>query len=74
MDKLTSDELLTNYVKFHNEGVDSYNFKKLIELFSEDAEIYFEKINFGPLIGLNSIAETFKKHPPSDKLILKTKA
>ena len=63
-------QLLITYVAHHNLGVKTGNFMPLLTFFAELAEMHFDGIEYGPLIGRRAIAQAFDKHPPSDELVI----
>ncbi|MCI0629536.1 MAG: hypothetical protein L0Y44_02650 [Phycisphaerales bacterium] len=63
-------QLLATYVAHHNLGVKTGNFMPLLTFFAELAEMHFDGIEYGPLIGRRAIAQAFDKHPPSDELVI----
>jgi hypothetical protein len=63
-------DILYEYIKRHNEGVTTGDFSNLIQLFDQNAQFRFLKIPFGPMIGVQDIAEGFSKHPPVDHLVI----
>lgn len=65
---MTDQEILRAYIEFHNEGVESGDFSRMLELFASDAELRFVAISFGPFQGRDAIAQAFAEHPPADKL------
>ena len=62
--------LLTQYIALHNQGVESGDFAPMLSLFDEAAEMHFERVPYGPLIGRAAIADGFRNTPPDDALIL----
>jgi hypothetical protein len=66
---MNSYEVVSAYVKLHNEGVRSRDFGPMLALFDDRAEMEFPIIDFGPFVGRMEIGEAFAKHGPSDELV-----
>ena len=67
--KLSSEALLRQYIRFHNEGVKSGDFKRFLVLFFDDAKMKFMTIPIGPFIGKSAIEKLFKENGPTDELV-----
>ncbi|HVZ41727.1 MAG TPA: nuclear transport factor 2 family protein [Candidatus Kapabacteria bacterium] len=65
---MTDQEILRAYVERHNEGVETGDFGRMLELFAADAELVFVSVSFGPFQGREAIQNAFARHPPADKL------
>jgi hypothetical protein len=63
-------ETLDRYLKVHNAAIDTGDFAPIVDMFSEDAELRFVGIDFGPFSGRAEIAKAFVARPPQLKLVL----
>ena len=63
-------QLLRQYEMLHNQGIDSGDFAELLKLFLPEGTIQFHGMDFGPLLGIEAIADAFRDNPPSGYLML----
>jgi hypothetical protein len=63
-------ETLERYLKVHNAAIDTGDFKPIVGLFADDAELRFVGIDFGPFHGHDEIEQAFFQRPPQLKLVL----
>jgi steroid delta-isomerase len=63
----TSD-LLANHVERLNAGVRSGDWEPMLETFTDDAEMEFHGVPFGPFVGKRAIAQAYAQQPPDDEL------
>jgi hypothetical protein len=63
-------ETLDRYLKVHNAAIDTGDFSPIVEMFSEEGELRFVGIDFGPFHGRTEIAKAFVERPPQLKLAL----
>ncbi len=65
-------ELLTAYVKAHNAGFRSGDFKALGELLFPTASMRFQGIEIGPFDNAEAILQAFQEQPPDDELAVQS--
>ncbi len=63
-------ELLHDHVDDFNAGVRDGDFARMLERFSDDAELVFEGVPVGPFHGREQIAAAYRERPPDDELVL----
>jgi cysteine desulfurase / selenocysteine lyase len=68
--RLSTDgnRLLEDHVERFNAGVETGDFGRMIERFTDDAELVFEGIPVGPFTGRQAIADAYRDQPPDDKV------
>jgi cysteine desulfurase/selenocysteine lyase len=68
--RLSTDgnRLLEDHVERFNAGVETGDFGRMVERFTEDAELVFEGIQVGPFTGRQAIADAYRDQPPDDKV------
>jgi|GEM_PF-1780701 steroid Delta-isomerase len=66
------ESILLRYVAFHNHGVRTGDFSRVLKLFSREASMSFHGRSrpIGPFQGREAIAGAFAAHPPDDELVL----
>lgn len=67
---IANTERLTRQVALFNEGVRTGDFGPMVAWFTDDAELVFENIPFGPFHGRNAIAAAYASQPPDDEIVL----
>lgn len=67
---MNARELLEAYVKAHNEGERTGDFRALVGLMHPDAELRFKGPRVGPFVGRTAIARAFDEDPPGASLRL----
>src|SRR5262245_6461167 len=67
---LPNDELLQAHVERFNEGVRSGDFSRMLEQFTDSAELEFEGVPVGPFRGKQAIAKAYADDPPDDEVVL----
>src|SRR6266536_3575391 len=60
--------LLEDHIERFNAGVETGDFGRMVERFTEDAELVFEGIPVGPFTGRQAIADAYREQPPDDKV------
>ena len=60
--------LLDRHVELFNEGVRTGDFSGMLEQFSEEAELHFEGVPYGPFVGRGAIGAGYAKNPPDDEI------
>jgi steroid delta-isomerase len=60
--------LLDRHVELFNEGVRTGDFGPMLEQFTDDAELRFEGVPFGPFQGKTAIADAYTSNPPDDEI------
>jgi hypothetical protein len=65
-----NDEVLQSHVERFNEGVRSGDFSRMLEQFTEDAELAFEGVPVGPFRGKPAIARAYADQPPDDEIVI----
>jgi hypothetical protein len=65
-----TDETLQRYLAVHNECVAAGDFRPLVALFTQEADLRFVGIEFGPFAGHEQITQAFRDRPPLHKLVL----
>src|SRR5262245_19338212 len=68
--KSLNEELLQSHVERFNEGVRSGDFSRMLEQFTEDAELAFEGVPVGPFRGKPAIAQAYAEQPPDDEIVI----
>jgi hypothetical protein len=68
---LSESELLTEYARLHNFGIDKSDFSELIELFSSDAVLTFRGAVQMVFNGKHAIANAFITMPPTNKIYMR---
>src|SRR5262245_53627461 len=68
--RLLNDEVLESHVERFNEGVRSGDFSRMLEQFTEDAELAFEGVPVGPFRGKPAIAQAYAEQPPDDEIVI----
>src|SRR5687767_10552133 len=68
--KSLNEELLQSHVERFNEGVRSGDFSRMLEQFTEDAELAFEGVPVGPFRGKPAIAQAYADQPPDDEIVI----
>ncbi|HKB19605.1 MAG TPA: nuclear transport factor 2 family protein [Gaiellaceae bacterium] len=68
--KSLNDELLQSHVERFNEGVRTGDFSRMLEQFTEDAELAFEGVPVGPFRGKPAIAQAYADQPPDDEIVI----
>ena len=63
-------ELLAAYVKAHNAGFRSGDFKALGELLLPTASMRFHGVEIGPFDNAKAILQAFSAKPPDDELVV----
>ena len=53
-----------------NEGVRSGDFSRMLEQFTEDAELAFEGVPVGPFRGKPAIEKAYAEQPPDDEIVI----
>jgi SnoaL-like protein len=67
---LSNDQLLQSHVERFNEGVRSGDFSRMLEQFTDSAELAFEGVPVGPFRGKQAIAKAYADDPPDDEVVL----
>ena len=67
---MLNDEVLQSHVERFNEGVRSGDFARMLEQFTEDAELAFEGVPVGPFRGKPAIAQAYADQPPDDEIVI----
>jgi steroid Delta-isomerase len=62
--------LLDEHVARFNQGVRTGDFGPMVDAFSEEAELVFEGIPFGPFVGREAIDAAYRSQPPDDEIVL----
>lgn len=62
--------LLKSYVRLHNLGVRTGDFRSMMTLFAPGAAMVFHGLSFGPLAGREEIRAAFRERAPQDELVL----
>jgi steroid delta-isomerase len=62
--------LLEEHVERFNEGVRTGDWSRMLELFTDDAELVFEGIPVGPFHGRETIEGVYRAQPPDDEIVL----
>lgn len=65
-----SAAVVREYVKFHNKGVRTGDYRSMLALFATNAEMIFEGDRARRYKGPNAIAKLFLERPPDDTLVL----
>src|SRR5512133_1400665 len=65
-----NDEILQSHIERFNEGVRSGDFSRMLEQFTEDAELAFEGVPVGPFRGKPAIAQAYADQPPDDEIVI----
>ena len=65
---MTGLDLLTEHVERFNAGVRSGDFGPMLELFADDAALWFEDVPVGPFHGRVAIAAAYREQPPDDQI------
>jgi cysteine desulfurase/selenocysteine lyase len=60
--------LLEDHVERFNAGIETGDFGRMVERFTEDAELVFEGVPVGPFTGRQAIADAYRDQPPDDKV------
>ena len=68
--KSLNEEILESHVERFNEGVRSGDFSRMLEQFTEDAELAFEGVPVGPFRGKPAIAQAYAEQPPDDEIVI----
>lgn len=68
--KSLNEEVLESHVERFNEGVRSGDFTRMLEQFTEDAELAFEGVPVGPFRGKPAIAQAYADQPPDDEIVI----
>jgi steroid Delta-isomerase len=63
-----AEPFLAEHVRRFNAAVDSGDFKPLVELFADDAELSFVGVPVGPFVGREAIEAAYAAQPPGDQL------
>ena len=61
---------MESHVARFNEGVRSGDWEPMLAPFAEDAELHFENVPAGPLVGLDEIRRGYLARPPDDQIQL----
>ncbi len=64
------DEVLESHVERFNEGVRTGDFARMLEQFTEDAELAFEGVPVGPFRGKPAIEKAYAEQPPDDEIVI----
>ena len=67
---MTGRELMESHVARFNEGVRTGDWEPMLARFAEDAELRFENVPAGPLVGLDEIRNAYREQPPDDEIRL----
>lgn len=65
---METDPLLERHVDLFNQGVLTGDFGPFVDLFTDDAAMFFEGIPVGPFRGRPSIAAAYREQPPDDTI------
>src|ERR1051325_10798628 len=68
--KSLNQEILDSHVERFNEGVRSGDFSRMLEQFTEDAELAFEGVPVGPFRGKPAIERAYAEQPPDDEIVI----
>jgi steroid delta-isomerase len=63
-------DLIAEHVARFNAGVRSGDYRPMLQLFTEEAELTFEGVPVGPFVGRAAIADAYRAQPPDDELDL----
>jgi cysteine desulfurase/selenocysteine lyase len=63
-----ASRLLQDHVERFNVGVETGDFGRMVERFTDDGELVFEGIPVGPFTGRQAIADAYRDQPPDDKV------
>jgi RimJ/RimL family protein N-acetyltransferase len=61
--------LLHDHLLRFNDGVRTGDWRPMLELFAEDAELVFEGVPAGPFSGRDAIAAAYEAQPPDDEIV-----
>jgi len=70
VDRSRTDDRVAEHVAAFNEAVRSGDWRSFVTRFDENAQMYFTGVPFGPVKGREAIAESYRKQPPTDTLIV----
>src|SRR6187397_717712 len=68
--KSLNQEVLDSHVERFNEGVRTGDFSRMLEQFTEDAELAFEGVPVGPFRGKPAIERAYAEQPPDDEIVI----
>jgi len=68
--KSLNEQVLDSHVERFNEGVRSGDFSRMLEQFTDDAELAFEGVPVGPFRGKPAIAQAYAEQPPDDEIVI----
>jgi steroid Delta-isomerase len=60
--------LLGRHVAAFNGGVRTGDFDPMVEGFTDDAVMVFERVPVGPFVGRAAIADAYREQPPDDEI------
>lgn len=60
--------LLREHIERFNQGVRTGDYRPMLELFTEHAELAFEGVPVGPFTGRDAIATAYRERPPDDTI------
>ena len=59
--------LLERHVELFNQAIRTGDFGPMLEHFTDDAELVFEGVPVGPLVGKQPLADAYPANPPDDE-------